>query len=221
LYAEAEAIKMTALCPTDLTVAILQPLLDAHTTREWIARKYNFKSDNYFLKYCYNLGCKTPKREDAIYGGNSGVRITDYQIIQVANYHEAGKETRDIATLLGLTYMQVYRQILKIDPRRKVKRKKPIGHADAVYKTFATDPYVDTGKIMPPVYKSQMQVIISKELAEIAHKQMGLKPPVCLLADRPASPSARGWDRINNKWVASAEIGVMARLKHASAGRQL
>jgi len=62
--------------------------------------------------------------------------------------------------------------------------------------------YVPTGRSLPPTCKSKLTIIVDKELAELACKQMGLKPPVCSLAKRPRSYNANGWVWTGTEWVA-------------------
>lgn len=81
-------------------------------------------------------------------------------------------------------------------------------------KLAASRSYVDTGKKMPPIYKSELIIIADKNLADLACDQMGLEPPVAKLAERPASYNANGWLRVGNKWVPGQSIcndGMLVR----------
>jgi len=74
--------------------------------------------------------------------------------------------------------------------------------------------YVETGKQMPPVHRSDSILIISKELAELECARLGLKPPVLTLAERPGTYNANGWRRVGKKWVAgqpASNNGMLVR----------
>jgi hypothetical protein len=74
--------------------------------------------------------------------------------------------------------------------------------------------YVDHGREMPAIRRSECIVIPSKELAELACQQMGLKPPVCPLSKRPRSYSASGWVWDGTKFVQGVTVsnnGMLVR----------
>ena len=71
----------------------------------------------------------------------------------------------------------------------------------------STQQYVPTGKPMPPTNPPKpMTIIVDKELAELACKQMGLGPPVTTLANRPHNISHSGMKYIDGKWVANQDF---------------
>ena len=107
-----------------------------------------------------------------------------------------GKSPVAISKIMGLNYSTVYNFV------NKSIRCAGRNVQSITVKSTVPVKVIISGREMPPIYTSELKIIASKELAELACQQMGLKPPVTTLAERPRSYNANGWARINNKWVA-------------------
>ena len=127
-----------------------------------------------------------------------------------------GKSCLEIKTITGIDYKSLYSYINRFSLAETAKAHY-IAHPKAkknIVKITAPTKYVDTGRELPPIYKSEMIIIADKNLAELACQQMGLKPPVCSLSQRPLNYNANGWVRAGNKWVAGQPIhndGMLTR----------
>lgn len=137
-------------------------------------------------------------------------KVTDKQIIEIDRLHALGKPCNVIAKTLGLLYRQVYQHLNKDKARaynaKRIYKNKNNAEEKPAFTSKSTDKYVETGKPLPPVYKSDLKIIADKKLAELACKQMGLKDPVCPLSQRPMSYNANGWVWDGNKFVAGVSI---------------
>ena len=137
-------------------------------------------------------------------------KVTDQQIIEIDRLHALGKPCKEIAKTLGLLYRQVYQHLNKDKARaynaKRIFKTKNRPEDKPVFTSKSTDKYVENGKTLPPTYKSDLKIIADKKLTELACKQMGLKDPVCPLAQRPMSYNANGWVWDGSKFVAGISI---------------
>jgi len=143
------------------------------------------------------------------------VKLTAYDKKLIQTLTTNGKSVTEVAELTGIQYINVYNYVHK-DERaitRKVYREKK-KTSKTIKQAPVKDTYVDTGRPLPPVYKSELKIIANKDLAELACSQLGLKPPVTTLANRPKNYSASGWVLVDGKWVAGLTIhndGMLVR----------
>ena len=137
----------------------------------------------------------------------------------------SGKTCKDIKKITGLEYKNLYSYINRLDIAETAKRQYKATPRVRKVRNVATtvnSKYVDTGRAMPPTYRSELKIIADKELAELACQQMGLKPPVCPLAKRPMSYNANGWVWNGDKFVAGLAVhndGMLTRQPAFTAGR--
>jgi len=135
------------------------------------------------------------------------VILTPGNKLLIDKLNSEGKKLSEIMEITGLPYRATYSFINRV--KIEAQRQKRLH-----YQSRNVNSYVDTGKEMPPIYKSELKIIASKELAELACEQMGLGKPVSMLSQRPMSFNANGWVRVGNKWVAGQTIyneGVLIR----------
>jgi len=132
-----------------------------------------------------------------------------------------GKIPSEIAKIMGIKYITIYNYTNRIERSVQQKIYRDSKRKHKIIELTSTDKYVDTGKVMPPTYKTNLTIIADKNLVELACQQMGLKPPVCSLAERPSASNIRGLERVGNKWVASADTGVTGRVRHCGVGSLL
>jgi len=141
-------------------------------------------------------------------------KLSDTDKKSIKEMSAEGKSTGMISKKLGLEYLYVYNYInrFKRADADKIRRDNAKAKEKPVFKTSSADKYVDTGRELPPPYTSKLTVIIDKDLAEIACKQMGLPEPVSTLAERPHSVNANGWVRVGGKWVAGTDVNNIGML---------
>lgn len=128
-------------------------------------------------------------------------KLTDENKKLIDKLHSEGYSCRDIHSQVGtVTYMAVW-QYINREILKERSKKRYLSKQKQVNIPAANQKYVETGKAMPPSYKSNLTIIVDKELAELACNQMGLKPPVTTLANRPQNISHSGMKWHDNKWV--------------------
>lgn len=146
--------------------------------------------------------------------------LSTVQKKQIDKLFTAGKKQTEIAEIMDIRYADVDNCVNRHKKAQRDQAKRD-AKSKIVQLTCKSDVFVDTGKPMPPTHKSELKIIASKELAELACQQLGLKPPVCSLSERPRNINARGWVRVNGKWMADADVNITGRVRHMSAGSQL
>lgn len=199
-----------SLQPKDLTKEVLQGLLDTYTPRAEIMETYNLVSVSYYYDLRKKLGCRSPIGRSSI-KHDSGGPTTAEEKLMIDKLYAEGKTLIEIRDIMGITYSQIYRRVMRdkiknYDANSKSDRKSPHAkpkpkqyESQSILNTTSADKFVPTDKEMPPTYKSELKIIVDKELAELACTQMGLPEPVATLAERPVSYSASGWVRAGNK----------------------
>lgn len=142
--------------------------------------------------------------------------LTNAQKEAIDRLADQGKSNSEIAAITGVLVKDVYRHVNRIARARYDLQIRKAKKANAGVK-----PSIKPVKEMPPIYKSELKIIVDKDLAELACQQMGLSEPVASLADRPNSYNVNGWNRVGDKWVAGSEFSNNGRVKHVGVGSQL
>lgn len=112
-----------------------------------------------------------------------------------------GKSCKEIKDQIGTVGYTAVWQYFYRDSINKEKRQKNADNQKHSNK-LQSGKYVETGKQMPPTNPPRtMTMIVDKELAELACKQLGLKPPVTTLANRPRTFNSNGFYWKDGNWI--------------------
>lgn len=114
-----------------------------------------------------------------------------------SNGNTLAKITSNFTNVSSATiWAYIHRDIVKQRNRDRWARKNKLSYLPSTQK------YVPTGRPMPPANPpSMMTMIIDKDLAELACKQLGIGSPVTTLKNRPHSISSCGMVWTGEKWI--------------------
>lgn len=133
-------------------------------------------------------------------------KLTDENKKLIDKLHSEGYSCRDIHSQVNtVTYMAVWQYINREILKQRSKQRY-LSKPRKVNIPAANQKYVETGKVMPPSYKSELTIIVDKDLVELACNQLGLEPPVTTLDNRPQSISHSGMKWDGSRWLATEGI---------------
>lgn len=146
-------------------------------------------------------------------------RLTDADRKRIDNLHAEGKSVNDITKIIKeFSYTAIWQHVNRETVLEKSKQR--YAETPKIVNTPSTLKYVETGRPMPPISPpSKMTIIIDKELAELRCQQLGLKPPVTTLANRPHNISHHGMKFIDGKWVANQDMNNNGIVRYYSSLR--
>lgn len=140
-------------------------------------------------------------------------RLSEANRKTIDELHAQGKSMKHIKEVLkDFSYSAIWnhinKDIVQIRNKKRYEAKpKPVF-------TVASKKYVPTNRPMPPTNPpSPLIIIVDKELAEVACKQIGLGPPVTTLANRPHNISHHGMRYVDGNWIANQNLNAGQSLR--------
>lgn len=141
--------------------------------------------------------------------------LTDQERKIIDDLHGQGKALKDIKIALQKSSSVIWNYINRdIVQQRNKKRWEVKPKANYLP---STQKYIPTGRPMPLTNPPKpMTIIVDKELAEIACRQMGLGQPVTTLKNRPHNISRHGMQYVDGKWIANQDLNNNGMVKYYS-----